>query len=262
MDTTAHELPQYRKGRVECTAEELSDWCERIEEEQEDFRPGYQVRAPRRIFPPCLGCGAPVRPSVGLGGAFAISTPPGEQPGPVTVTKVVFGPCGCELRVWVPPILDHVPAGTRLGHGVWVVLDGLVLGRSKEEVFEDKVLMEVVAGKLKVRPQVILLLTPAEVAEHQIPRRIADDERLLVAATLEGIPDETTHIVLRPATADVPGFPADLNGHRVERGGSYRGLYFYVMLEGAGYGHAMRTGRVEVGEDGCAAEVYSVSRMR
>lgn len=236
----------------ECTAEELRAWlaeAERHSMASFDTPPNYSVFARLPEFPPCLGCGD-VTYGPGVNSAATV-----DHAG-MTVT---FRPCGCRLTINDPPILDHIPAGTRTERYGRVVVPGLALHPDRPVDWARDALVRACGEK----PHVVMVLDADAFyrlfSEHV---EIGPEDLIAVAVFLRAIPGATGYVVIRPAPDLPDGYmPRTMLGRWESRAGFYTQPLFHLAGI-SGTATARATGRVEIREDGTVAEVYEVTADR
>lgn len=244
---------EYVQWRTDCTTDQINTWqAALLEQDLEDFEvPSFteptRVMIPPRRTPPCLGCGRPTgavfQPALILKGIDA------------PTATATFNPCGCQLRVWTPPILDHIPDGTFPFRKAGLPMDDQIAERFADRPELQADLHGRLAQHLDQRPDVVKLLNPQETRARGL------HGWALVGYTLHARPGTTKWIVVRGDADMPPGFmPPGLDGRWQERARIpdyppiFKGPHSTVT--------AHPTGRVEIREDGAVAEVYAMLRHR
>lgn len=243
--------------RFDCTASDMQAWSN----DSHRLFEGSEVRVfedPLLVtpqFPPCIGCGGGVRASM-HGPAVVVR----ETGGEVVAT---FQPCGCRLKVITPPILDDIPPGTRCGAAAWDYVPAEIQLQEMRDHFLEHLRENLIHSRRELGvPHVIKLMALTEakemLGERAAPQWRDPSDQVMVAIWLQAIPSATTHIVLRPAPdLDEDFLPPRMDGEWIERSVIYTGPQ--IDLYGpAAVASARPTGRVELREDGAAAEVYEV----
>jgi hypothetical protein len=210
-----------------------------------------------RQHPPCVGCGRPT------GTPFSNALTVEGMNGPsMTAT---FQPCGCQLAVSVPALLEDVPLGTRPERYAGQVIAGEVF----EQGYGDRVVERVKAQIIQVndeRPHVVMVLNDddplLERVDSVLRRRMMPGDKAVIALWLEAISGGTDYIVYRPAS-DMPDeyMPPGLVS-RWEPRPSAPIVALPVSRDGfmssVSMAIARGTGRIEISPEGAVAEVYEV----
>lgn len=247
---------EYVQWRTDCTGDDITAWCAIMNEPDEEVfgvpsyaaAPTYIASLPRRTGP-CLGCGRPT------GDVFekALTLTGIDTPAPTAT----FHPCGCVLKVRIPPILDHIPDGTfPIGRTAIPLHEQIA-----ERITTDPELMASLHARLTHqlhrRPDVVILMDAAEAKARNLPGPYPKRRKLLVAYTLHARPGTTEWIVVRADREMPPGFmPPGLDGKWQERASMPFAAPVFEGLHSRATAHP--TGRVEIREDGAIAEVYEM----
>lgn len=223
---------EYVQWRTDCTADDIKAWRAAMYE---------QIRVTAGPSAPCLGCSRPIQ---------GFSVPVAIDPRPVAM----FEPCGCQLRIRTPPILDHIPDGTFPLKKAGIPLNDQIAERLAHQPELQTDLHARLARYLGQRPDVVKLLDPQETRARGL------HGWALVGYTLHAWPGTTKWIVVRGDADMPPGvMPPGLDGKWQERA---RVPYLPpIVFEVGRYSATPRpSGRVEIREDGAIAEVYEMMR--
>ena len=244
---------EYVQWRTDCTADDIEAWCAIMNEQDAeafaDFAtPIYIAALPRRTGP-CLGCGRPTATEWFQRSALTVTNT--DTPTPTAT----FQPCGCELRVRTPPILDRIPDGTVPFKKAGIPLNDQIAERLAHQPELQADLHSRLAKYLGQRPDVVMLLDPEQTKARGL------HGWALVGYTLHARPGTTKWIVVRGDHDMPPGFmPPGLDGRWQERD---RIPDYPPIFEGRySTATAHPTGRVEIRDDGAIAEVYEMLRTR